>query len=75
MSYDFGWARNPMIHRVKDIASSLPMTVICGARSSIDSGICQRIQELRGESFVDTHVRFCVVVGCSCFVSISQVTS
>jgi len=57
MSYDFGWARYPMIRRVKDIASSLPMTVIVGARSSADASICQRIQELRGDSFVDTHVR------------------
>jgi len=58
MSYDFGWARYPMIHRVKDIAAFVPMTVICGARSSVDSTICRRIQELRRESFVDTHVRF-----------------
>ena len=34
------------------------MTVICGARSTVVSSICQQIQELRGESFVDTHVRF-----------------
>jgi len=56
MLYDFGWPRYPMIHRVKDIAAFLPMTVICGARSSVDYGICQRIQELRRDSFVDTHV-------------------
>jgi len=58
MSYDFGWARYPMMHRVKDITASLPMTVIIGARSSTDSNICQQIQELRCDSFVDTHVRF-----------------
>jgi len=58
MSYNFGWACYPMIHRLKDIASFIPMTVICGARSSVDSSICQQIQELRRESYVDTHVRF-----------------
>ena len=57
MSYNFGWARYPMIHRLKDIAVFIPMTVIYGARSSADSSICQQIQELRKESFVDTHVR------------------
>jgi len=46
-----------MIHRLKDIAVFIPMTVIYGARSSADSSICQQIQELRKESFVDTHVR------------------
>lgn len=56
MSYDFGWARYPMMHRIKDIAAVLPMTVICGARSSVNSDICQQIQELRRTSFVDTHV-------------------
>jgi len=58
MSYDFGWARYPMMHRVKDIAVSVPITVIVGARSSAaDDNICQQIQELRRDSYVDTHVR------------------
>jgi len=59
MSYDFGWARYPMLRRVKDIAASVPITVIVGARSSAaDDNVCHRIQELRKDSFVDTHVRF-----------------
>ena len=58
MMYDFGWARNPMIHRVKDIAEHLPMTIICGARTSVNFSISQQIQELRPDSFIDTHVCF-----------------
>jgi pimeloyl-ACP methyl ester carboxylesterase len=56
MSHDFGWARYPMIERVKDVALFVPMTLIYGSRSLADSSIGQKIQELRKNSFVDTHV-------------------
>ena len=56
MSYEFGWARYPMINRVKDVAAFTSMSVICGTRSFIDTGIGQKIVELRRGSFVDVHV-------------------
>jgi hypothetical protein len=56
MSYEFGWARYPMINRIKDVAAFTSMSVICGARSFIDTTIGQKIIELRRGSYVDVHV-------------------
>jgi pimeloyl-ACP methyl ester carboxylesterase len=56
MSHDFGWAHYPMLDRVKDIASFVSMTLICGARSLTDTSIGRQIQEQRQDSFIDTHI-------------------
>jgi hypothetical protein len=56
MSFEFGWARYPMICRIKDLAAFTSMSVICGARSFIDTSIGQKIVEMRRGSYVDIHV-------------------
>jgi hypothetical protein len=56
MSYEFGWARYPMINRIKDVAAFTSMSVICGARSFLDTTIGQKIMEQRRGSYVDIHV-------------------
>lgn len=37
MMQSFGWAKHPMIHRIKDVRSDIPITFIYGSRSWIDS--------------------------------------
>ena len=56
MTIPFGWAKYPMIKRVTELPRSLPMTVIYGSRSWVDSGIGYEIKYLRNESYVDVQV-------------------
>ncbi|XP_037085490.1 LOW QUALITY PROTEIN: (Lyso)-N-acylphosphatidylethanolamine lipase-like [Pollicipes pollicipes] len=52
LSCDLGWARNPMIRRVRRVDASVPMTAIYGSRSWIDD--CgQKIRGERPNSYVD----------------------
>lgn len=53
MMESMGWAKNPMIHRIKDVRNDIPMTFIYGSRSWIDSSCGQKIKAQRGNSVVD----------------------
>jgi hypothetical protein len=59
MSFEFGWARFPMINRIKDLAAFISVSVVCGSRSFIDTGLGQKILEIRRGSFVEVHVSTC----------------
>lgn len=53
MMESFGWAKNPMIHRIKDVRQDIPITFIYGSRSWIDSSSGEKIKSQRGNSVVD----------------------
>ncbi|XP_058976164.1 (Lyso)-N-acylphosphatidylethanolamine lipase isoform X2 [Musca domestica] len=56
MMESFGWAKHPMIHRIKDVRHDIPMTFIYGTRSWIDSSSGEKIKAQRGDSIVDIKV-------------------
>ena len=58
--HQFGWAKNPMMLRIKDISESVSMTMIFGARSWIDYGVGYEVKYQRNNSYVDVKVRFFV---------------
>ncbi|XP_075168131.1 pummelig [Haematobia irritans] len=53
MMESFGWAKHPMIHRIKDVRHDIPMTFIYGSRSWIDSSSGEKIKAQRGGCKVD----------------------
>ncbi|KAM8713931.1 hypothetical protein ACLKA7_014140 [Drosophila subpalustris] len=56
MMQSFGWAKHPMIHRIKDVRSDIPITFIYGSRSWIDSSSGEKIKSQRGTSMVDIKI-------------------
>ncbi|XP_067652239.1 (Lyso)-N-acylphosphatidylethanolamine lipase-like isoform X1 [Haliotis asinina] len=52
MQMSFGWARNPMINRITDVAPQVSMTFIHGSRSWIDQQIGHHVKKLRSDSYV-----------------------
>jgi len=56
MTYEFGWARNPMIDRVKDIPMNVSMTLIYGSRSWVDYGVGYEVKYRRADSYVGVEV-------------------
>ena len=56
MTIPYGWAKYPMIHRVKDIEQDVPMTILYGSRSWIDSATGHDIKYLRSKSYVDVQI-------------------
>lgn len=62
LTYEFGWARNPMIERVKDLAPTLSMTLIYGSRSWVDYGVGYEVKYRRPDSYVGVEVGFSAVV-------------
>lgn len=53
MMQGFGWAKHPMIHRIKDVRHDIPITFIYGSRSWIDSSSGEKIKSLRATSIVE----------------------
>ena len=45
-----------MIHRIKDIDANVPMTILYGSRSWVDSTTGYNIKYLRKESYVDVQI-------------------
>lgn len=45
-----------MIHRVKEIQQDIPMTVLFGSRSWMDTNSGYTIKYLRGKSYVDVQI-------------------
>ncbi|XP_037533119.1 1-acylglycerol-3-phosphate O-acyltransferase ABHD5 [Nematolebias whitei] len=53
MTGSCGWAKRPMLQRMDQLQSDIPITIIYGSRSSIDSNSGSTIQEMRPNSYVD----------------------
>ncbi|XP_055380468.1 (Lyso)-N-acylphosphatidylethanolamine lipase isoform X2 [Condylostylus longicornis] len=56
MMESFGWAKNPMIKRIQNLREDVPMTVIYGSRSWIDSSAGDKIKILRPNSIVNMRI-------------------
>ena len=56
MSIPFGWAKHPMMLRITDLDKSIPITLVYGSRSWIDSNTGQNVKYLRPDSYVDVQV-------------------
>ncbi|OWF45088.1 protein ABHD4-like [Mizuhopecten yessoensis] len=56
MTMGIGWAKRPMIHRVTDIANHVPITMVYGAKSWMDSNTGNLVKYLRNTSYVDVQV-------------------
>lgn len=56
MMSGFGWAKNPMIKRVHSIRDDIPITLIYGSRSWVDSTAGEIIAKSRPNSYVDSVV-------------------
>lgn len=56
MTVPQGWAKRPMLHRLGQLHSDVPITIIYGSRSSIDSNSAGSIREMRPHSHVETIV-------------------
>ncbi|CAH0550804.1 unnamed protein product [Brassicogethes aeneus] len=56
MMKGFGWAKNPMVNRVKDLNKTIPMTIIYGANSWISKESGVKIMEDRPDSLVEIKV-------------------
>ncbi|XP_026887763.1 (Lyso)-N-acylphosphatidylethanolamine lipase isoform X1 [Electrophorus electricus] len=50
MSEFLGWAKRPMVQRVNLLAPSMPVTMLYGARSWVDSSTGNHVAALRGHS-------------------------
>ena len=56
MQIPIGWAKWPMISRIgTELPASVPVTLIYGARSWMDSRTGERVKELRPHSYVRVH--------------------
>ncbi|XP_074539713.1 1-acylglycerol-3-phosphate O-acyltransferase ABHD5 [Halichoeres trimaculatus] len=53
MTVPYGWAKRPMLQRVDKLQSEIPITIIYGSRSSIDSNSGSTIKEMRPSSHVE----------------------
>ena len=52
----FGWAKHPMINRVNQMKEHIPLTIIYGSRSWVDSAPGDQIRTLRPKSYVNVEV-------------------
>ncbi|XP_034552793.1 1-acylglycerol-3-phosphate O-acyltransferase ABHD5 isoform X1 [Notolabrus celidotus] len=53
MTVPYGWAKRPMLQRMDKLQSEIPITIIYGSRSSIDSNSGSTIKEMRPSSHVE----------------------
>ncbi|XP_030642936.1 (Lyso)-N-acylphosphatidylethanolamine lipase-like [Chanos chanos] len=56
MSESFGWAKRPMLDRVHLLPPELPVTLVYGGRSWMDSTTGQKVAQLRPNSYTRTVV-------------------
>ncbi|XP_059806687.1 (Lyso)-N-acylphosphatidylethanolamine lipase-like [Hypanus sabinus] len=54
LSEAFGWAKRPMIGRIHLIPKDIPITMIYGSKSWIDSSSGEQVKALRPDSYVRT---------------------
>lgn len=57
MTESFGWARRPMLERIHLVRRDLPITLIYGANSWIDTTTGEKVKLLRPGSYVFNMVR------------------
>lgn len=57
MTIPYGWAKRPMIHRMDQLKPHIPVAIIYGSRSSLDSNSGAAIKELRPGCCVEVMVR------------------
>lgn len=61
MTIPYGWAKRPMLHRIDQLQPEIPITIIYGSRSSVDSNSGSTIRALRPYSHVEIIVSsYCV---------------
>lgn len=53
MTIPYGWAKRPMLHRIDQLQPEIPITIIYGSRSSVDSNSGSTIRALRPYSHVE----------------------
>lgn len=58
MTIPYGWAKRPMLHRIDQLQPEIPITIIYGSRSSVDSNSGSTIRALRPYSHVEIIVSF-----------------
>ncbi|XP_013859955.1 (Lyso)-N-acylphosphatidylethanolamine lipase isoform X2 [Austrofundulus limnaeus] len=51
MSETLGWAKKPMLHRIHLLPPSMPLTMLYGAQSWMDSSSGDRVAEIRGQAY------------------------
>ena len=56
MTIPYGWARHPMIYRIGSVDRNIPITMIYGSRSWIDSSSGKETKERRSGCYVDVQV-------------------
>lgn len=57
MTVPYGWAKRPMVHRMDQLQPHIPIAIIYGSRSSVDSNSGAAIRELRAGCRVEMVVR------------------
>lgn len=58
MSIPYGWAKRPMIHRMHQLQPHIPIAIIYGSRSSVDSSSGAAIRELKPGCRLEMVVRW-----------------
>ncbi|XP_029282116.1 1-acylglycerol-3-phosphate O-acyltransferase ABHD5 isoform X2 [Cottoperca gobio] len=53
MTIPYGWATRPMLQRMEQLQPQIPVTIIYGSRSSIDSNSGSSIKDMRPHSHVE----------------------
>lgn len=61
LNTSFGWAKNPMIHRLPDLEKDIPVTLVYGSKSWVDNATGYHIKYLRNESYVEVAVSYFVI--------------
>lgn len=51
-----GWAQNPMIDRIGDVSTDIPIMMIHGEDSWVDSSICEEVRNIRSKSVVNVEI-------------------
>lgn len=61
MTIPYGWAKRPMLHRIDQLQPEIPVAIIYGSRSNVDSNSGSTIRALRPYSHVEIIVSsYCV---------------
>jgi len=53
MTVPIGWAKHPMIRRVNDLPLDIPISMLYGSRSWIDSSVGWQVKFQRNDAYVD----------------------